>query len=312
MSLKIKKSTYLHMDNVRAIAKNYNIIKDMVDDCLHFFRDVGEILWYENIPALKDIIFQRPRKLVYILKGVFSHKLEETLDFTDNRIFSSKGQFTHDTFLSARHQLTTCGEISRPMLLCLWFYLHLDLAMLDELLKLLPHLDLCYTIPQPEVPCKKNEFFPLMVVPFYNVDSPPDDMTPIWPPDVDDELKEVELSLTFPLLYPTGLFERLSCRLQEKLSSRTDWRDTIFTEFFSGRMLITRQLDEQTYDCVLRVRIRGDDMNFLKNTMGFVYRELGSLLGQCSGLVWYKKFGMENCDKLTITDCFPKEVLMSD
>ena len=257
-------------------------------------------------------LLQRPKALVTILKGIFTHRLPQILNYDENRVFSSKGMMTADIFQSAREHLMMSGELSRDMLLCLWFHLKIDQNLLEELLDLMPRLDLCYTIPQPDIPPRRSEFFPMMVVPFYNRDPPPEDTSGLWPDDLEEDLKEVQLTLTFPLLYPNGLFERLSCRLQEKLSSRIDWRDLLLTEFFSGKMLIARELNPDTYDCVIKIRIRGQDTNFLKNTMAFVYRELGNLLGNCPGLVWYKLFSVKNCGDLGIADCFPREVLMSN
>ena len=250
--------------------------------------------------------------LVNILRGIFTHRLPQMLNFDENRIFSSKGSMTQEIFQLARDHLVTNGEISRDMLLCLWFHLKITNDMLEELLDLMPRLDLCYTIPQPEIPPRRSEFFPMMVVPAYNKDQPPTDTTAIWPENPEDDLKEVEMTLTFPILYPDGLFERLSCRLQDQLNTRIDWQDLIFTEFFSGKMLISRELNPDSYDCVIRIRIRGENVNFLKNTMAFVYRELGNLFANCPGLIWYKMFSVKNCAELEIKDCFPPEVLMSE
>ena len=311
-ALKFNKDNFISVDDAKFLAKTYYITKDSFEDCMQFLKGIGEVLWYEKIPALKDIIFQRPRALVHILKGLFSHKLEHFLNYDDNRIFASKGQFTLENFEMSKEMLVRSGEISRPMLQCMWFYLQADTTLLDSLLELVSKLDLCYTIPQPEIPHRKSEFFPLLVIPFYNQDDPPNNLDPIWPSDLEGHLKEVELALTFPLLYPNGLFERLSCRLQDQLNCRTDWRDMILTEFFSGKMLLVRELNPDDYDAIIRIRVRGEDVNFIKNTLAFVYRELGNLLSLCPGLIWYKGFRLDNCEKLGIVDCFPREVLASD
>jgi hypothetical protein len=49
---------YVTVEEARSLARKHNIVKDAFDDCLRYMKDMGEVLWFEHVPALKHVIFQ--------------------------------------------------------------------------------------------------------------------------------------------------------------------------------------------------------------------------------------------------------------
>ena len=255
-------------------------------DCLQFLSDSGEILWFQQNDALKNVIFQRPFHLVDILRGIFRHDMEQFLDFDTNRIFACKGQFLPEMFQEAKDRLRLCGQVSRPLLKCMWFYLLLSNNDFHYLLNLLPHLDLCYTIPQPEFPSPRHVFTPLMVIPRASVSSQTHPVRKLMKSGHTlYHLVSVSYTITttFPFMYPRGIFEKLTCRIQGKISTRLDWQNIVYAELETGAVFLERKMSE---NCTIAIKARGMDLKNSKDILGAVAKELLALVSAYHGLIW--------------------------
>ena len=304
-----KRADYcLTLDEVQTIGKRHSVTKDQMDEVLQFFNDCGEVLWMSGHPTLRHSVFQRPRQITETLRGFIRHDMSDFLNYATNRLFASMGQFSEDTFNQACQAFRQSGELSRPFLKCLWFYLKLDYEAFYYLLEELPKMDICYSIPQGDIPPKRTQFTPLVVIPHFNTDSQPEDITELWPA-LPPSHKELSVSLTFPLLYPVGVFEKLASRIQEVVLSRTDWRDLIHAELECGSMLLTRGLDPKTYDCVIAISIRGELLEDIRRVLSLVVADLQNLIARCRGLIYHTTLSSENISTATAEECFPKEIL---
>ena len=308
MSLKRLKKYSLTLKEVNQQAAPYNL---NVMDCLKYFRDIGDILWYDSIPEMKNTIFYRPRSLVMTLQGLFHHEMESYLNFDKNKVFSSKGGFDCKLFDIVKERFDCSGEISRDLLKCLWFYQNVKYEEFPFLVDLIHRLDLCFPIPQSEIPLHRYDFQPLIVVPFYNKDTQPENITSFWPDndDMPPGSKELEIVQTFPIFFPSGLFEKLACRIHQHLEYRTDWHDLIFAEMEDGiKLLLARSLDPETYNFMLSTKVRGEDLEKMKEALDHVHRHFLNILINFPGQVWYTKFNSTNCQHLNVSDCFPPGV----
>ena len=315
-TLKLQSQFYsLTWDQVKSFAKKHNIWGEALLDCLHFLCDTGEILWFKNIPELKDTIFHNPRSLIDIVQGIFRHDHETFLTFPDNLILTSKGQFTASTFSEARNALKQWGQISRPMMQCLWFYMRLDYEHFNLLCNLVPKLDLCYQVPQPETPLRRSEFNQLLVVPWYNKDPEPGDKQPLWPSTLTTGQMELRIDFTFPVHFPTGLFERLSCRLQKLVMLRMDWQDLIYADAETEdggelKLLVRRHLHHDNLTPVLTVAARGEGLDDVSFVMKDICGDLCHLLLDYPGLAWHVVFNKIHSKEATMMDCFPEGSLL--
>lgn len=254
--------------------------------------------------------------ILYLPAGLFNHDMAQFLTYEENRVFSSKGGLDRRLFDQATEQFTCYGEISRGLLMCLWFYQNLDYDAFNTLVELVPKFDFCYTIPQAEIPLHKYDYQPLMVMPCFNGDCQPEDVTGYWVEEAD--AAELTVTLTFPVCYPSGLFERMGCRLQNHTLSRTDWRDLIIAQLDIGgeeedddtQLKLWRGLDMETYHSVLGIQVRGKTLEAAKCGVSIVHGEFQSLIAGYAGLVWYTGLRSQNCSG-NIDECFPKNVFTS-
>jgi len=304
LALKKRKAHYLTIDYCRQVARDCGVKKDSITDCTTFLADCGEILWFRKYQGLKNLIYPRPCNLVEILRGIFRHDTEKFLDFDVNRVFACKGKLTRTMFDEAKEHLLTSGQISRPMLKCMWFYLPINDDVFDQLLDLLPNLDLCYTIPQPDFPNPTHIYTPLLVVPGFNIEPNPqqDELSEIWPYPLPAGQSELTLNTQFPLIYPQGLFEKLSSHIQEKVVMRMDWQKIIFAELDAGAILLECK-QEPTDCCSINIKARGVTSQDTRQVFVLIAKEFLSLLPTYNGLVWHCTLGYNNCDKEQIQDC---------
>ncbi len=306
--LKLTNAHYLTWAEVYDLAADYDVLGDSVRECIEYLLDIGEVLWFPQISDLRKIIFHRPRHLVELMRCLFRHDLDGNLNYDRNKVFSAKGEFSRATFEEAKDVLMKYGQISRPMLQCLWFYLDLKYGEFDELMEMMSKFDVGYTIPQPEVPPHKKEFqvWPLMVVPWYVTDIHPEDISDIWPSQAAEGKLEACLTFQFPLYYPLGLLEKLSCRLQEHVDERIDWRDLIWAKSTNTDILIERKLHYETYDFMLALTVRGKELSEVQKSMEFLCLNLYSIMCYVPGMVWIVTADGPNGKDIDIEQCFPR------
>ena len=287
VALKTDKSYYVSLKNVQKLAKKHEVGTSDLAQCLQHLNDTGEIFWFKDIPRLSNIIFQRPRQLVEIIKGLFKHDMDSLLNYEDNRIFRSKGNMSLQQFEQCKFHLTNYGQISRGMIFCLWFYLKLDNEQLHELMKLTSKLNLCYVIPDPDIPPHKDEFLPMLVLPWYNKDDHTGMLGQYWPEVIPQGHHQVEALYTFPITFPDGIFEKFAAQMQGIVHTRVDWQHAIFAEAEQQEILCTRKLKIENYDFLLSICVRGEDRTSIKETLNKLCQILLQILNTYPGLVYY-------------------------
>ena len=307
-AVKLTGGTFITWPQIYHLAAEYNIVGEDVRECLEYLMDIGEVLWFPYLTELRDKVFHRPRYIVEILRCLYRYDFETYLNFQENRVFGAKGNFTAEIFNEAKEALVKFGQISRPMLQCLWFYLKLDHDSFDQLFELVPKFDFAYPIPAPEIPMHKNEYqvHPIMVIPWWVSDIHPDDISDLWSPDLPADMKQVTMCFTYPMNYPLGLLERLSCRLQEHAAERIDWRDLIWAKSDNTTILLERKLHPETYDFVLNVSVRGKENNEVQKSIEYICLHLYSLMCFTPGMVWILSTTTQHRATVDIQQCFPQ------
>ena len=76
------------------MADKFKIHGAILEDCIEYLHNCGEVIWLQNHPKLKQLIFHKPLKLIEALSGIFHHDLEHILNFQENRTFSSIGKLS--------------------------------------------------------------------------------------------------------------------------------------------------------------------------------------------------------------------------
>ena len=198
------------------------------DHIIKFMCLTGEVLCLKHIPKMKSFIFHRPQVLYNQLKGLFRHDINALLDYKTNRVFKCRSQFTPESFEETRSSMLKKGQISRALLVCLWFYRKYDYDEFNAAVELMPKLDVCYLIPQPSIPGPRSTYIPMMVLPWCISETRSSDISDLWPVEVPMNMKQIEVMIKFPTYHPIDVFEQLSCRLHEHLDLRIDWKDLVF------------------------------------------------------------------------------------
>lgn len=229
-SLKKHKQYYINWKQVVKSGKDNEVAGEELFNCLQYLHDTGEILWYRDSPGMSKLIFQKPRIMVQVLASIFRHDVEEFLQYRENKIFLSKGKFSEEDFELAKALFLTNGQISRPLMNCFWFYEQLENDEFNDLVDLVPVLDVCYSIPEPDKPNGLLYSYPIIVLPWYNQDRAGQDFTDTWNEAVAKLNNPTITNLTYELSLgiPHGLFEKFMSVLQTHVTTRIDWKDTIF------------------------------------------------------------------------------------
>ncbi|XP_064635287.1 malignant fibrous histiocytoma-amplified sequence 1 homolog [Lineus longissimus] len=299
---------YVTMDTVRQLAHNFQITDPKeLQASLQFFRDTGDIIWFAKSPTLQDIVFHVPGYLVELIQCLYRHDLKDYMDYETNRVFNSRGMFNSETFDQAKEDFFQSGQISRPLLRCLWFYVKITYDEFADMVQLVPKLDLFYYIPQPDIPSSHSYREALVVMPWYNKDVQPKDISDLWPDKVPNSQTEMRIKYTFPVHYPESIFEKFSVRLQSHIISRIDWQDMLYATTEGESILVQRSLDTKTYDLQIIISVRGE-LEAGRALIGQLYSHMKQILEALHGLLWVERFEISNTSS-PLEVCFPQEIV---
>ena len=293
---------YLEWPKVESLAEKMHLIYGDLQACIKYLGDVGEVLWFQNIPGLSHILFHKPRHLIHIVTTLYRHNLQQFLDFEHNKIFMSFGKFTKETFEAATEIFYKYGQISRPLLSCFWFEHMLNNEQYTELLELIPNLDICYTIPEPDVPKGSNIALPLMVLPWYNKDIADNDVVESFVNDSPEGQNLTQIHYVFPLGMPDGFFQKLSSAIQENILSRIDWINAVYATIEDASLLMVcyqsqghGDLGEEDHSDnaqtsgqsdLIRIMFRSENEAAAEEAIRKVSKTFAALLDRVNGLVW--------------------------
>lgn len=285
--LKRRSGYYLSWEVVEKVANTSHVKEENLESALQYLHDIGEVMWFQNIPGLSKILFHKPRLLVDLITSLYHHNFNEFFNYDDNKIFMSLGKFNKDTFNEAVEIFVKYGQISRPLLSCLWFNHRLTDAKFTELLELMPYLDICYTIPQPDVPIGNNITTPLMVVPWYNKEVAENDVVEDFEKSPPESIKPVTVEYEFPFSLPKGVFERISARLQDYVLTRIDWKNAVYATLEDANVLLLSSVGEPGNPTdSIRVMFKGQSNSPPVSSIKTVSQVIANTLHKVEGLVW--------------------------
>ncbi|XP_061181347.1 malignant fibrous histiocytoma-amplified sequence 1 homolog [Saccostrea echinata] len=284
--LKRRSGYYLSWEVVEKVASISHIKEESLESALQYLHDIGEVMWFKNNPGLSKILFHKPRLLVDLITSLYHHNFEEFFNYDENKIFMSMGKFNKDTFNEAVEIFVKYGQISRPLLSCLWFNHRLTDSKFTELLELMPYLDICYTIPQPEVPTGNNIKLPLMVLPWYNKEMAENDLVEDFEKSPPENIKPITLEYKFPLRLPMGVFERISACLQDYVLSRIDWKNAVYATLEDANFLLLCSASDLSSCDSIELMIKGQSESLPASSIRTISQIIANTLLKVEGLVW--------------------------
>lgn len=191
-----------------------------------YLDSIGELHYYKDIPSLHKNVFIDLRWLAKLVKCLFRHDLQETLNFDESfqRFGMIRGYFDE-----LKKKLIQEAKLSKALLRCLWAEIELDEAMFLQMVELLHHLGLACRLPTDD-PDNFN-----LLVPWFLTDYP-EGVEGLSENLTDDE---VEINLLFMMSYlPPGLFDRLRVRCCSLGFDFYNWKDHLLLFGNYERILI--------------------------------------------------------------------------
>ncbi|XP_060068243.1 malignant fibrous histiocytoma-amplified sequence 1 homolog [Ylistrum balloti] len=286
VKLKQEKSYYLRLKEVKDMALTFDIKGENLEECLMYLHDIGEVLWFHDIPGMSLILFHKPRLLVDFITTIYRHDFHTFFNYHKNKVFMSKGNFDRKHFEASVEIFLNHGQVSRPMLNCFWFYHQLDYEQFHDILVLMPLLDICYSVPEPPVPMGSNACTPLLVVPWYSQKWAGQDLENHWQDMLPHGTKVMSFTYEFPSQLPDGTFERISAALQEVVITRADWRDAILCTTENDKILLRLASDNKTEADILSVTIQGNDTDGVESIVRDLTQTITDVVTRIQGLSW--------------------------
>lgn len=292
VSKRLKQQTnqfYLTWEEVTKYCQKFDVMGTAVDDCIKHLHDIGEVLWFQENPKLKSILFHLPRVLNDTLTSLFRHDYDKFLEIgQDNKIgnlFVCRGNFSLEKFKAVVDLFKKQGQIPRPLLNCLWFFHQLSAEQYNDLLTLLPLFEICYSLNEPITPDGDYYIRPLMVLPWYNTEEIGDQLVEIQA-KISELNHRLAFAYEFPLGIPKGTFEKLSCSFQDIVKSRLDWKDALYGQLENGQILITHNRDNNSESEHVAILIGGSDNETVQHSVRQISMMITEILCRVKGLVW--------------------------
>lgn len=293
VSKRLKQQTkqfYLQWDDVKRICQKCDVMGTAIDDCLKHLNDIGDVLWLRGNPNLRNIVFHLPRVLNDIITSLFRHDYDSYFELGDEdkmgNLFVCKGNFSLEKYKDVVHQFLHEGQIPRPLLHCLWFYHQITDKQYEDMLTLLPLLEICYTLEEPSIPDGCYYKRPIMVIPWFNQEEIGSELVEMQSTISSTNMETAALEYEFPLGIPAGTFESLSCILQNTVKTRLDWHNAVFGDIQDGQILLTRHKDNATESELVTILLGGPDKDTVQNHVKHITEIVTNVLLRIKGLAW--------------------------
>lgn len=282
--LKTRPGYYLKWKNVIKLARESDICEKELPDCLAHLQNTGKILWHRQVTETDGLVIHRPGKFVEILQAIFRSDLPNYLDSSRNKVFMGLGQFTDETFAKAKHDLLTYGQLSWPLLkcLCLCFPQNKEKIDITKLASILQQCNLCYIIPQPDVPHNTREVTPFIVIPSYCLKKSESEASHVeWLEQQPEKELELRTAYTFPTATPIMLFSKLSCRIHPLVELRYDWSDLILGKVGNMIIRLTKDANEN-----IDIIVHGSEMYDVQAMLDRMEETMESVIAFYPGLTY--------------------------
>ncbi|XP_078660014.1 uncharacterized protein LOC144904751 [Branchiostoma floridae x Branchiostoma belcheri] len=177
-------------------------------NALSYLHVTGQILFYNHIRGMEDLVFPDPTIILTLFKQIFRHDLPGYLD----SIAESPSEHTRAQFAEDRASFLKTGRASDSFMKNL---LGDDIVTFNSLLPLMKHFGLCYSgsvIFPTELPAAQ-----------------PDEVAHCWPEVVPSGGEEISLTIEYSQEPPLGLPETMVSRLlsMEQTTRRLLTKDTV-------------------------------------------------------------------------------------
>ncbi|CAH1247175.1 MFHAS1 [Branchiostoma lanceolatum] len=200
--------TYLHVRDCQDVGAAAGMKKSDVLNALSYLHVTGQILFYNHIRGMEDLVFPDPTIILTLFKQIFRHDLPEYLD----SIAESLSEHTRVQFAEDRASFLKTGRASDSFMK---YLIGDNIATFNSLLPLMKHFGLCYA---------GSVIFPTKIPV-----AQPDEVAHCWPQAVPSGGEEISVTIEYSQEPPLGLPETMVSRIlsMEQTTRRLLTKDTV-------------------------------------------------------------------------------------
>ncbi|XP_066304391.1 uncharacterized protein [Branchiostoma lanceolatum] len=207
-NIKTPGRTYLHVRDCQDVGAAAGMKESDVLNALSYLHVTGQILFYNHIRGMEDLVFPDPTIILTIFKQIFRHNLRAYLD----SIAESLSEDFRVQFAENRTSFLKTGRASDSLMENL---LGDKIVTFNSLLPLMKHFGLCYSgsvIFPTELPAAQ-----------------PDEVAHCWPEVVPSGGEEISVTIEYSQEPPLGLPETTVSRIlsMEQTTHRLLTKDTV-------------------------------------------------------------------------------------
>ncbi|XP_078577350.1 uncharacterized protein LOC144862588 [Branchiostoma floridae x Branchiostoma japonicum] len=207
-NIKTSGGPYLHVRDCQDVGAAAGMKESDVLNALSYLHVTGQILFYNHIRGMKDLVFPDPTIILTLFKQIFRHDLQTYLD----SIAESLSEHTRAQFAEDRASFLKTGRASDSFMKTL---LGDNIVTFNSLLPLMKHFGLCYSgsvIFPTELPAAQ-----------------PDEVARCWPEVVPSGGEEISVTIEYSQEPPLGLPETMVSRIlsMEQTTRRLLTKDTV-------------------------------------------------------------------------------------
>ncbi|XP_046374544.2 malignant fibrous histiocytoma-amplified sequence 1 homolog isoform X1 [Haliotis rufescens] len=249
-------------------------MKHLIEEISRYLHDTGKIIWFFQIPTLKQYVFVRPLWLFDIFRQVFRHDISEKYGYHADDNFKNVG-ISPVRFERLKQEVLTEGVVDRDFLKGVLLY-HLPnnfIASFNQVLHLLTEaLEIGYPVSKGSTEktyslvCEPDEEGKIriskLLIPWFRKSGEPNELREQW--EGIANRRKVAVLFQFPHYMPPGMFELLCVRAhreKHKLKFLSHWGGGIHAlhKVHSMRVLIMYCQSRAEGDgVVLRFEVRDD------------------------------------------------------
>ncbi len=288
-----------------------------VENCLQVLSNCGMILWFQNIDALKNIVFHNVRKVIEAFKNIFHHDLFTRLQ-TANTYLEEEGDALNYSLIEYHLRDFQQDGLLSDKLLQLAFSRKsgcLEKGNKELFLSLFMDLNLCFKVEKGRDMTHVQYFFPW----FAQKGGGDEFLQNNWPKAIPTDEMQLEVQYKFCHRLPPTAYERLTVEVQSQLMPQADcrnfWKDMVFFQYDGVKVIIKRFPGEENPHIQLKLRAKMNNLYKLYVLCYDLCFDMDTILLTCPGVVTDSYLVCPHCLIL----CTPapklwrlKEVAMAD
>ena len=260
---------------MRKIALQLGLQNKTAKFVVDYLHGIGSVLFYENDPVLRQVVFHHLPFLVFVFKAIFRHDIAcVNYDSTLSRLHMSPRRFQ-----KLKSDLLRDGVATLSLVIALMESVRyerkvcLSRASVEIVVQLMKYFDLCYWLTEAPpsfliheieikaVECSgafqvvEDDHNRRLLIPWLldrSVTSPPAEVALYFGHDDSNRFVVVEASVCFPFHLPSALFDRLSARCHRHQTYLRHWSGGTLSVCGPVTMLLTEETE--TKSIVMKVK----------------------------------------------------------